>query len=319
MIDYTKLTEITVKSQDELNEIPQSFDGTIYIDFGTPWNRAIVDKKYSGRVVARGNSSVEARGNSSVVAWENSSVEARGNSSVEARGNSSVEAWENSSVVAMENSSVEAWENSSVVARGNSSVVAWGNSSVVARENSSVEAWENSSVVAWENSSVEARGNSQIVDVLGKGRIKISGNARIVYMPKTIEEYCSFYGIKHDKKKGKFFKAVRKTDDGKYVSDRNRGFEYIIGSKAKADHLDTDANEDCGHGIHIAHLGWCLNYGRNWKDIAILEVEADLDKIILPNGCHGKVRCLEVYVTREVPLEECGVFGNILAKRKGMV
>ncbi len=29
-------------------------------------------------------------------------------------------------------------------------------------------------------------------------------------MPKTIEEYCSFYGIKHDKKTGKFFKAVHK-------------------------------------------------------------------------------------------------------------
>ena len=198
-------------------------------------------------------------------------------------------------------------ENSSVEARGNSSVVAWGNSSVVASGNSSVEASGNSSVVA--------DGNSQIVDVLGKGRIKISGNARIVYMPKTIEEYCSFYGIKHDKKKGKFFKAVRKTYDGKYVSDRKSEFEYIIGSKAKAERLDTDINEDCGHGIHIAHLGWCLDYGRDWKDLAILEVEAYMDKIILPNGCPGKVRCLEVHVIREVPLEECGVFGKILAKR----
>ena len=218
-IDYTKLTEITVKSQDELNDIPQSFDGTIYIEFGTTWNRAIVNKKYDGRVVARGNS------------------------------------------------------------------------------------------------SVVADGNSQIVDVIGKGRIKISGNARIVYMPKTIEEYCSFYGIKHDKKKGKFFKAVRKTDDGKYVSDRNSEFEYKTGYRAKADRLDTDVNEDCGHGIHIAHLGWCLDYGRDWKDLAILEVEANLDEIILPNGCPGKVRCLEVHVIREVPLEECGVYGKILAKR----
>ena len=218
-IDYTRLTEITVKSQDELNEIPQSFDGTIYIEFGTPWNRAIVDKKYDGRV--------EARGNSSVV----------------------------------------------------------------------------------------ADGNSQIVDVLGNGRIKISGNARIVYMPKTIEEYCSFYGIKHDKKKGKFFKAVRKNDDGRYVSDRSSEFEYKIGFKAKADGIDKDVREDCGHGIHIAHLAWCLNYGRTWGNLAILEVEADLDEIIIPNGCPGKVRCLEVDVIREVPLEECEMYGKILAKR----
>ena len=238
-IDYTKLTEITVKSQDELNDIPQSFDGVIYIEFGKPYNRAIVDKKYVGRVVAR--------------------------------------------------------------------------------ENSSVEAWENSSVVAWENSSVVADGNSQVVDVLGNGRIEITGNARIVYTPRTIEEYCSFYGIKHDKKKGKFFKAVRKTDDGKYISDRDNDFEYKIGYKAKADSLDTDVIEDCGHGIHIAHLGWCLDYGRDWRNLAILEVEADLDKIIVPKGCPGKIRCLEVHVIREVPLEKCGVYGKILAKRKGMV
>ena len=242
-IDYTKLTEITVKSQDELNDIPQSFDGTIYIEFGAPWKRAYVYKKYAGRVVARENSSVEARGNSSVEAW------------------------------------------------GNSSVVAWGNSSVV------------------------ADGNSQVVDVLGNGRIEITGNARIVYMPKTIEEYCSFYRIKHDKKKGKFFKAVRKTDDGKYISDRDNDFEYKIGYKAKADSLDTDVIEDCGHGIHIAHLGWCLDYGRDWRNLAILEVEADLDKIIVPKGCPGKIRCLEVHVIREVPLEKCGVYGKILAKR----
>ena len=288
-IDYSKLEEITVKSQDELDAIPYDFAGRIYIEFGNYWDKAIVRKRYRQRVVAR----------------ENSSIEAWGNSSVEARENSSVEAWGNSSVVARENSSVEARENSSVVAWGNSSVVAWGNSSIEARENSSVEARENSSVVA--------NANAQVVDRLRGGRIEITGNARIVYMPKTIEEYCAFYGIEHNKRKGKFFKAVRKTDD-KYFSDRDSDFEYVIGNKVVADGLDTDVTEDCGQGIHIAHKSWCLDYGRSWKDLAILEVEADLSSIILPNGCPGKVRCKEVKVLREVPLEECGVYGKILAK-----
>ena len=84
-IDYAKILEITVKSQKELDAIPLDFKGRIYIEFGKPWNRAVVNKKYSR--------SIEARGNSSVVARENSSVEARENSSVEAWGNSSVEAW----------------------------------------------------------------------------------------------------------------------------------------------------------------------------------------------------------------------------------
>jgi hypothetical protein len=157
------MEEIIVKTQEELDKIPDDFKGLIIIRGGTAWNKIYVKKSYYYRVEARGNSSVEAWENSSVVAWENSSVVARGNSSVEARGNSSVEAWENSSVEARENSSVVAWGNSSVEAWENSSVVARENSSVVAWENSSVVAWENSSVVAWGNSSVEARGNSSVV------------------------------------------------------------------------------------------------------------------------------------------------------------
>ena len=331
-IDYEKLEEITVKSQEELDAIPESFKGRIYIEFGTYFNPAVVSKRYGRSVVARGNSSVvarenssvEARENSSVVAWENSSVVARGNSSVVARENSSVEARENSSVVAWENSSVEARGNSSVVAWENSSVEARGNSSVVARENSSVEARENSSVVAWENSSVEARenssvdgqGNAQITDCLRDGRIKVQGNARIVYNPRNIEEYMAFYGIKHTKTKAIFFKAVHKKNDF-YVSDKDSSFEYHIGKSAKCeDDLNTDINEECGSGIHIAHLDWCLNYGRNWNDLAILECEAAIKDIIVPLYGNGKVRVDKVKVLREVPLEECGVYGKILAKRR---
>ena len=200
------------------------------------------------------------------------------------------------------------------MARGNSSVVAWENSSVEARGNSSVEAWGNSSVVARENSSVVANANVQVVDRLRGGRIEITGNARIVYMPKTIDEYCAFYGIERTKKKGKFFKAVHK-ENGEYVSDKCTAFKYVIGKKIKADRLDTDTSEDCGHGIHIAHKSWCLDYGKGWKDLAILEVEANLDSIVLPDGCPGKVRCLEVKVLREVPLEECGLYGKMIAKK----
>ena len=282
-IDYSELNEITVKSQDELDAIPLDFKGRIYIEFGTYYTPAIVRNKYYRTVEAMGNSSVVARENSSVVAMVNSSFVAWGNSSVEAR--------ENSSVVAMGNSSVEAWGNSSVVACGNSSVEACGNSSVV------------------------ADGNTQVVDRLRGGKIEITGNARIVYMPKTIDEYCSFYGIKRTKKKGKFFKAVRKSDTGEYFSDKDRDLLYVIGKKAKADFLTEDTSEDCGHGIHIAHLNWCLDYGKDWNNLAILEVEAYLDKIIVPDGCPGKVRCLEVKVLREVPLEECGIYGKMIANR----
>ena len=293
------MNEKIVTSQAELDAIPVDYNGRIIIKFGTPAKRAVVNKKYLRSVEAWENSSVVAWGNSSVVAWGNSSVVARGNSSVVAWGNSSVEAWENSSVVA--------WENSSVVA--------WGNSSVVARGNSSVEAWENSSVVAWGNSSVVARGNSQVVDAHRRGNIKVSGNARIVYNPDNITDWASANGITITDGKIRLYKAVHKRD-GKYVADWDNDFIYTIGAVAEANGFTTDPEKDCGRGIHMATLGRSAAYGRDWDDIALLELEADADEIVVPLYKTGKVRAPKALVIREVPLEEAGIMGKILAKRR---
>ena len=260
------MEEIIVKSQAELDALPTDYNGRIYIEFGTPYNRAVVKKRFKY----------------SVVALENSSVEALENSSVVARG------------------------NSSVVARGNSSVEAWGNSSVEARENSSVEARENSSVVA--------RGNAQVVDETRNGAVSVSGNARIVYNPRNISEYLEHHGIDATDGKTRLYKAVHKKEDT-YVADHDSKFTYTIGEEAQADKLDTNNREDCGHGIHMAYKEWCVDYGREWEDLAILEVEANVDSIVVPLGGCGKVRAEKVLVLREVPLEECGLLGKILAKR----
>ena len=203
--------------------------------------------------------------------------------------------------------------NSSVEARENSSVVAWENSSVVAWVNSSVVAWGNSSVVSWGNSSVEAWGNSQIVDRLLTGKIRVSGNARIVYMPKTIHEFMDFYGIKHTKTKAIFYKAVRKSEDGKLISDYDENFEYIVG-KTKTEKCDTNPDCECGCGIHISYLNWALRFGANWRNLAIIECEVKIADIVMPKNADGKVRTSKIKVIREVPLEECGVFGRVLAK-----
>ena len=306
-INYAELAKITVKSQKELEMIPDDFAGIIFIQFGTCWSPAIVKKSYVGsvvalessHVVARGSSHVVARGSSHVVAWESSHVVAWGSSHVEAWESSHVEAWESSHVEAWGNSSVVAWESSHVVARGSSHVVARGSSHVEARG----------------SSHVEADGNSQITNFQPtEARIQISGNSRIVYNPKTIEEYVSFYGIKHDKKTGHFFKAVRRSEDGTLYSDYNASFRYVVGETAR-EVCDPDVTEECSYGIHISHLDWALGFGSDWSNLAIIEVETDLDKVVVPFAGNGKVRTSEVKVLREVPLEECGVFGQILARR----
>ncbi len=204
--------------------------------------------------------------------------------------------------------SVEACGNSSVEARGNSSVVAWNNSSVEACGNSSVEAHGNSSVMAW--------GNSQVVDASDKHNIKVSGNARIVYNPRTAQEYADHIGADIQDGKIHLFKAVHKRDGG-YYSDRDRAFAYSAGEEATADRLDPNPKKDCGHGIHAAHVDWCLTYGKIWPDLAILEVEMDLDGLVVPINGDGKVRAAKCRVIREVPLEECGLYGKILAKKRG--
>ena len=203
---------------------------------------------------------------------------------------------------------VEAW--------GNSSVVAWGNSSVVARGNSSVVAWENSSVVAWANSSVVAWGNAQIVDVARRGNFKISSNARVIYNPSNIDEYIDFYGLESTESTVRLFKAVHFTGE-KYCSDADPNFIYTIGDVAvPANGFDDDVHKTCGAGINLAHKAWALNYGYEWDDLAILELECEKDDVLVPLMSDGKVRARKAKVIREVPLEECGSLGEMLAKQR---
>ena len=178
-----------------------------------------------------------------------------------------------------------------------------------------VEAWENSSVEAWGNSSVEAWGNCQIADKGTKGKLTANGNSRIVHDPKTIYEYCNFHGIEVNNGAGKFFKAVHK-NGSEYFSDHNKAHEYKIGEISLPDFFDNSTKEQCGHGIHVAHKAWAIDFGKNWNDIAILEVEANLEDIVVPDNCGGKARCKSVKVLREVPLEECGLYGKMIAKCK---
>lgn len=228
------MNEKIVTSQAELDAIPVDYNGRIIIKFGTPYNRAVVNKRYAR----------------SVVAWENSSV--------------------------------EAWGNSSVVARGNSSVVAWG--------------------------------NSQIVDVERRGNVKTSGNARVVYNPDNITAWADGNDIPIIGGKIKLYKAVHKRDT-KYMSDWDESFFYEIGEMAVANGFAVEPEEDCGQGIHMATASWACAYAQNWDDIALLELEADAAEIVVPLYEPGKVRAPKAKVLREVPLEEAGLLGKIIAKR----
>ena len=173
--------------------------------------------------------------------------------------------------------------------------------------------YKNSSVVARENSSVEAWGNVQVVNRSQKSKIKISGNARIVYNPRNIFEFLDFYGIKHTKTKATFYKAVHNKGN-RYISDYKSSFVYEVGKSFKEE-CDTSRENECSKGLHIAYLEWALRFGQGWKDLAILEVESKISDIVMPTDTDGKVRTCKLKVLREIPLEECGLYGKILSRR----
>lgn len=41
-----------------------------------------------------------------------------------------------------------------------------------------------------------------------------------------------------------------------------------------------------------------------------------MDKVVVPKYTDGKVRTSELTVIREVPMEEWGIYGKIMAKQK---
>lgn len=180
------MSTILIKTQDQLDSLPNSFDSYTVIRIESiktiriskSYVNALVAVYNNVSVEAYGNASVEAYGGSSVVAYGNASVEAYGNTYVEAYDNARVNVYDNScvkayggsSVVAYQiarvriydNASVIAYDKTSVTAYDKTSVVAYGNASVVAYGNASVEAYDKTSVVAYHNALVRAYGNALV-------------------------------------------------------------------------------------------------------------------------------------------------------------
>ena len=100
------------------------------------------------------------------------------------------------------------------------------------------------------------------------------------------------------------------------IESQARMVRHVKKHKAGFVISDSNVKEDCSYGIHISTLNWALNFGKNWNNLAILEVKTKISDIVLPEGSDGKVRTSKVKVIREVPLEEYGVDGKILIKER---
>lgn len=204
MKDYSKLNEIIVHTQEELDAIPLNYKGRIYIDCG-PNDWIKIRHSYYYPVVVKGNSSVvvcvyppvvndfpdfptvEAYDKSAIVlngysfakAYEQSSVEAYEFSIVQAFDHSRVRAFDMSRVNVFDESSAVLFDNSSAKAFDKSKVKAFQNSSIRAHDESFVEAFDFSSVGAFDKSSVEAW-EFAAIRAYADSNIKAYGNSQIV-------------------------------------------------------------------------------------------------------------------------------------------
>lgn len=272
------MKEIIVHTQEELDAIPKDCKDIISVKSE---NKIVVSNRYCYDVRVYDSTNVTACGLASVVACSSANV--------------------------------DAYDFASIVAYGFASVAAYDSASVVAYGFASVAAYGSASVAAYGFASVVACDNCQVLNINGNCKIQVSGNARIVYPPKTVNEFLDYYGIKHTDGKATLYKAVHKSETG-YFANYNKDFTYHIGETIK-EKCDSNVNLECSSGIHVACLNWALRFGASFDDLAILEVVTDIDKIVVPKNTDGKVRTSEVYVVREVPLEECGALGNIIARR----
>jgi hypothetical protein len=137
-------------------------------------------------------------------------------------------------------------------------------------------------------------------------------NARVILPLSGIQNYIEYFGIKESANTLIMYKAVRKNDEKENVfhADYDNNFKYYVGKKSTEKRCDTDITEDCGVGIHISHMQWALNFGRNWDDLAIIECEVPKDKCVVYEFSDGKIRTSELKVIREVPRSEWGVYGK---------
>lgn len=165
MKDYSKLSEIIIQTQEELDDIPLNYKGRIYIDSDVNvWIK--IRHCYYHPVVVKGNSSVvvcvfppvinDFPDFPTVEAYDKSTIVLNGYSFVKAFDHSSVEAYDLSAVVAFDFSSVKAFDMSRVKTYDESSAVLYDDSSAKAFDKSKVKAFQTSSVRAFDESFVEA-------------------------------------------------------------------------------------------------------------------------------------------------------------------
>ncbi len=105
----------------------------------------------------------------------------------------------------------------------------------------------------------------------------------------------------------KYYKAVCKSPDGRFISYWDNKTEYRIGEIIESC-VEPNPDLTAVQGIHIASLDFAKRYGDDWENAAILEIEVDMRDVVIPDA-KDQLRTKRGKVLREVPMSELGDWG----------
>ena len=118
----------------------------------------------------------------------------------------------------------------------------------------------------------------------------------------TFDDFKMRFPVEIKGSKAILYKAVHKKGE-EYFSDYNCKFTYEVGKKYTHDN-DPSTDDSCSYGLHISEKHWAIAFGNDWLDMALLECEVPIKKIVVAKDCDGKVRTSELKIIREVPKKE---------------
>jgi len=98
------------------------------------------------------------------------------------------------------------------------------------------------------------------------------------------------------------YKLVTKENIGPF----NGGIVYEIGKEYEEKDFDTDENNQCGQGINLATLDWCIQEWKEGYKILLAEFKKK-DIVCIPIGSDGKFRVKRCKIIGEKDLKEIGV------------
>jgi hypothetical protein len=90
------------------------------------------------------------------------------------------------------------------------------------------------------------------------------------------------------------------------VGPYNGGVTYEMGRVYEVDDANTDVNTQCGAGINLATLDWCIREWRGGYRVLVAEFAA-ADIAAIPTATDGKFRVHRCKIVCEVDLAKVGL------------